>query len=745
MKESEVKMADRDDGGTQRKSYAHSKEGCPISEWQPLEDHLRQVAEMAAGFAASFQSADWAWNAGWLHDLGKIDPTFQSYLLRANGLTDPDYGREGAGKVNHSSAGGALAEQRFSLPFGRVLAYLSAGHHAGLPDFISPESPLAELRSRLAEGADNLGRIRDRVDEYTGLLKPLTKPPPFVKPDSFHLWVRMLFSCLVDADFLDTEQFMDPQRGSLRAGFLPLSQLKGLFDAYMEEKLAHASASPVNAIRAQVLSQCRAVAKDPPGLYSLTVPTGGGKTLSALAFALEHALIHGLNRIVYVIPYTSIIEQTARELRHIFGDDQVVEHHSSIDTENETPQAMMAAENWDAPVIVTTNVQFFESLYASRSSRCRKLHNLSRSVVILDEAQMIPPQWLSPCVRVINQLVAHFGVSMLLATATQPALPGILPAREIVPDREHLYAGLIRTEIRFPEDFSSRSDWPSLAAELTGYEQVLCVVNTRRDCHDLYRAMPPGTIHLSALMCGEHRSRVIATIKARLQSNQPVRVISTQLVEAGVDIDFPVVYRAMAGLDSIAQAAGRCNREGKLNESGRLGQVRVFVPPKDAPVGLLRKGETACRIQAQMDGFDPQCPAEYARYFEQFYASLNDDGEKWYRGNLVPDDREYGMNLRTVGYQFKLIDDQAREPVLVAFGGNDSLLETLRNRGPSRDLLRRLQRSMVNLSRRDFAQAGSNGLLEEVSPGFWLWRGAYTEELGLDLWGAGWTVEDLVV
>jgi CRISPR-associated endonuclease/helicase Cas3 len=348
----------------------------------------------------------------------------------------------------------------------------------------------------------------------------------------------------------------------------------------MEEKTAQAPPTPVNVIRKEVLTACREAARDAAGLYSLTVPTGGGKTLSGLAFALEHAVRHGKSRIVYVIAYTSIIEQTAQVLSEIFGPENVVEHHSNLAPERETERSRLASENWDAPILVTTNVQFFESLYAARSSRCRKLHNLVNSVVILDEAQLLPPELLTPCVDVLNHLTRHYGVTVLLSTATQPALPGLDPAREIVPDKIRLYETLKRTEIRFPDSLQEPTDWETVAEELRRHEQALCVVNTRRDCYDLFRLMPEGTIHLSALMCGEHRSQVIAEIKRHLKEGAPCRVISTQLVEGGVDLDFPVVYRALAGLDSIAQAAGRCNREGRLNAEGRLGVVRVFVPPK---------------------------------------------------------------------------------------------------------------------------------------------------------------------
>lgn len=727
--------------------YAHSLDGQPVEKWQLLGDHLKAVAIIASTFAQEFQSSEWAWNAAILHDVGKMDASFQAYLLRSNGLDDSEYDAVGLEKGNHSSAGAALAAKYFKPPIGRLLAYLGAGHHAGLPDYIAPSSPRAELRYRLNEGKETLSRINGNCEDVLSGLKKLDKPPSFVKPNNLHFWMRMLFSCLVDADFLDTEAFMNPNKKALREGFLTIKELKNRFDDYMQKKQSQASETPVNKIRKQIFQACVNAAEGKEGLYSLTVPTGGGKTLSGLAFALEHAIKHHKQRIIYVIPYTSIIEQTAKEFRDIFGDQQVVEHHSNIQTENETPRAALATENWEAPVIVTTNVQFFESLYACKPSRCRKLHNLVNSVVVLDEAQMLPPEWLVPCVEAINHLSTLFGVTLLMTTATQPALPGIFPPREIIADKADLYRELLRTQINMPKDFSKRSVWDELAGQLAQQEQVLCIVNTRRDCYELFKLMPEGTVHLSALMCGAHRSNVIANIKKQLEKGKPIRVISTQLVEAGVDIDFPVVYRAMAGLDSIAQAAGRCNREGKLNQKGLLGQVQVFLPPKSAPNGLLRKGEDTCRMLACLEDFDPQNPQEYTRYFEHFYTKVNDDGSTWLMKNLLPEfssDMNFSMNLRTAGQEFKLIDDQGQQAVLVRYHRSEMPLDQLSKTGPTRILLRRLQRYTVNLSQRDFQNAQAYGVVEEIHPGFWAWNGQYSDVFGLDLFGTGWAVETLI-
>jgi CRISPR-associated endonuclease/helicase Cas3 len=724
-----------------KKYYAHSLPGHPPEKWQLLETHLANVAKLASEFASKFNSADWGWNAGWLHDIGKAADEFQAYILRVNGLDDAEYDAAGNGRVNHSSAGAAWAEERMRPMIGRVLAYLAAGHHAGLPDYHPSDTGNAALQIRLGEGKQNLALLGAEVDDFTQELKCVTKPPGFVKQENFHHWIRMLFSCLVDADFLDTEGFMNNERGNLRSSFAPLSDLQFKFATHMET-LQQTPPTPVNIIRREVLAACRTSALSKPGLYSLTVPTGGGKTLSSMAFALDHALKYCKKRIIYVIPYTSIIEQNARVFSDIFSPENVIEHHSNLDVEKESLRSQLASENWDAPIIVTTNVQFFESLYACKNSRCRKLHNLIDSVIILDEAQLLPPKWLDPCVDILNQLSRHFGVTVVLATATQPALPGLDQSIELISDPADLYKRLIRTEIKMPDDFSRPRSWENLAEEIKQFEQVLCVVNTRRDCYDLFKLMPKNTIHLSALMCGQHRSKVIQAIKERLRRGMPIRVISTQLVEAGVDIDFPVVYRALAGLDSIAQASGRCNREGRLSEIGKLGQVVVFIPPKPAPRGILLKGESTTRELATISGFNPQNPEEYTRFFQLFYSKLNDTGAQWLKDRLVRDVK--AIHFRTAGKEFKLIDDQTQQSVLINYPGNEETLKRLRQEGPSRLISRKLQRFSVNLSQKVFLKAKTDGLVEEIYPGFWLWIGKYDERYGVDIFGSGWAVEDLI-
>lgn len=734
-----------------KRLYAHSLPNEPQEKWQSLDDHLISVAQMAKEFALPLRSEDWAWNASILHDIGKADSAFQGYLLRSNGLDDADYD---GGKVNHSSAGAALAEDELALP-GRILAYIVAGHHAGLPDWYSADSGQSALQIRLVEGRENLNRIRPFAEKILNQLSPLQRPPAYVKSTNFHFWVRMLFSCLVDADYVDTEQFMERNKAKQRGQFPSLENLAPLFFHALYRLEQDAVKTPVNIIRQEIRRVCEQKAELPQGMFSLTVPTGGGKTLSAMAFALRHALKRNENqgasgahvrRVIYVIPYTSIIEQTSRILAGIFGCENVVEHHSNLNPDKETLRSQLATENWDAPIIVTTNVQFFESLYAAKPSRCRKLHNIINSVVILDEAQLLPPELLTPCVNVMNDLVRNYGVTLVLATATQPALPKLDPPVEIVPPEMKLYERLKRTEIKFPEPLRETTDWSSLAEQLQRHDQVLCIVNTRRDCHDLFKLMPKGTIHLSALMCGAHRSAVIRLIRWRLRKGMPIRVISTQLVEAGVDIDFPVVYRALAGVDSIAQAAGRCNREGKLNDSGQVGEVHVFLPPKSAPRGLLLKGENTTRELCSLPEFDLHKPDTFLLYFQSFYSRVNDTGSKFHDLLIKDVNPTLYFQFRTAAAQFKLIKDEHQRTVIVRYGRNEKLLKTLRIVGPTREIMRKLQRYCVHLPVRMVEKMKFDGMIEEMHDGILIQTlpSMYKKDIGLDVFAENLPIEDLI-
>ena len=688
-----------------------------------LGKHLRGVGQRAEEFARVFGSGDWARVAGLWHDLGKYSAEFQQRIKSVSGYDAEAHLEGSAGRVDHSTAGAQHATCQFGL-LGRILAYLIAGHHVGLPDWHASETAGAALKMRLDDGI-HLERIRSQMVPDEILSQPKPTSPLLGGSAGFALWVRMLFSCLVDADFLDTEVFMDADRATQRVNALALPDLLPRFDAYMKDHFSQAPPTDVNRARAEVLRQCRNKARQAPGIFSLTVPTGGGKTLSSFAFALEHAVFHGKRRIIYAIPYTSIIEQTANVFRGIFPDE-VIEHHSNLDPEKETAKSRLATENWDAPLIVTTNVQFFESLFAARTSRCRKLHNIVDSVVVLDEAQLLPPEFLQPILDVMNLLVKHYGVTFVLSTATQPALGtlrsferklrGLDTVREIVDDPNALYRDLERVTVTMPRDFRLAQDWGTIAQQIKQHPCALAIVNSRADARELYRRMPEGTVHLSALMCGEHRSRVIADVKWRLQAGEAVRVVSTQLVEAGVDMDFPVVYRALAGLDSIAQAAGRCNREGLLDH----GELIVFVPPKLAPPGALRRAADTTVSLLQGTSENPMTRGLFYRYFEHFYMRAPSLDKHAITELLHPqggNDDPLKVQFRTAAQCFRLIDESGYRGILVRYGESSALIGRLRKEGPERWLMRKLQRYTVSLPEHQFQKLLANGDVCEIYPG----------------------------
>lgn len=758
---------------------AHVRSDGQHLQWHSLEEHLYKVSALAADFAAEFGAAPWAALAGIWHDLGKYREGFQRYIRQCG---DPDAHIEGrvAGPEKTHSAAGALWAQEYLVEVdkrsgpvvARVLAYLIAGHHAGLDNWFSGLHERFNREDTLREGRDALA-----VAIPAAILKPSAALPDLNAirtdqkdniPGRFALWVRMLFSCLVDADFLDTERFMSQGKAEARSGFMPVDELeKRLAErlALMAQEVAARgeAGSRVNLKRAEVLRACLAKAELPPGVFSLTVPTGGGKTLSSLAFALRHAVRHGKRRVIYAIPYTSIIEQTAGIFRSIFGDENVIEHHSNVEVDDtqETARSRLACENGDAPLIVTTNVQLLESLFASRTSRCRKLHNLVGSVIVLDEAQLLPVPYLQPVVDVLRLLVKDYGVTLVQCTATQPTLEsrnGFDQARqlrgfaageirEIVDDVAGLYGALERVKVHLPADLKTPCDWEQLAPQIAGHDAVLAVVGRRADARELYVRVKAedrtGLWHLSGLMCAQHRSDTIADIKQALlarrqalaagQTPQPIRVISTQLVEAGVDIDFPVVYRALAGLDSIAQAAGRCNREGRLAK----GEVHVFVPPKPAPPGLLRMAERATTIlwSALPPEADPMGVERFSEYFRNLYRDAELD-EKGIRGFLRSQGPDFAVSFGRAAKEFRLIDKDEGATVFVRYKRDESdeeidiWLNTLKKEGPQRWLLRKLQRYGVSIYQRDLQRLEGQGDIEPLGGDF---PGLYLQSFGNDV------------
>jgi CRISPR-associated endonuclease/helicase Cas3 len=681
---------------------------------EPQHGHLNKVAYHTARFAAemfpenseeSKSAHQWGYLTGLWHDLGKFAPEWQTYLASK---ADP-HTAEITGTVDHSSAGAQHASGNHIL--GHLLAYPIAGHHSGLLD---AESNHACQRIRLAK--TDLADWSNAPQEI--LAQSLPALPAFLlQRDAFSLgfYSRMIFSCLVDADFLATEAFMNPSQTTVR-NQIPtdcLQKIASLVSQHIDSFGEPAANDTVNRQRHQIVQDCRANASDTPGLFTLTVPTGGGKTLSSLLFALLHAIQHGQTRIIFVVPFTSIIEQNAQVIRDILAPLQtdeftpLIEHHSALSPDKETEQSRLAAENWDAPVIITTAVQFYESLYAAKTSRCRKLHRIANSVVILDEAQTLPVDFLHPCLRVLRELTAHYHTTAVLCTATQPAIHhhpqdfpiGLEDCREIIRDTASLFAALKRVEL------STLGKLPDtdLACRLRGHPQALCIVNRRKHAREIFRLLGSSeeNFHLSALMCPEHRSEILATVRARLFAGKPVRLVSTQLIEAGVDVDFPVVYRSLAGLDSIAQAAGRCNRNGKLP----IGHTHVFTAEDQKGEAYFR--ETA-QISSQLIELHSDLLGEKAihHYFDLYYYQQQ---RRWDSKNILGRENfdlrkdasfPFHFQFATVAKDFQLIDDW-QVPVIIPYDDKaKELIEDLKNPHIplNRKLLRGLQRYTVQIS-----------------------------------------------
>lgn len=709
-----------------------------------LSEHLAGVGRLAQLFGDRLGSGDWARLAGLWHDLGKYAGAFQKMIREENGVEAHIEG-DASGPRDHSTAGAVLVLQRARQEGregeGLPVAFAIAGHHAGLAD-------LADLRDRLKKKGDCLDRALAGRPPQALLEHGLPSMPAFAgtmeqKRRRLELWTRMLFSALCDADFLDTEAFFDTGRTALRGNHASIATLGARLSTFLDVKEAGATPSEVNRVRAEVRQACIAASARTPGVFSLTVPTGGGKTLAGLAFALEHARTNGLDRVVVAIPFTSITEQSAKVYRDALGTDDVLEHHSALDVDTENPRNRISSENWDAPVVVTTTVQLFESLFANRPRDCRKLHRLARSVIVLDEAQTLPPGLLEPILDVLQQLVQDFGATLVICTATQPALArrpalsvGFERIEEIVPADVCAFERLRRVRVLWPPDTSTPTAYPVLAQALVGERDVLAIVHRRKDarllCEELDRlAGSPSTVHLSALMCPRHRSRVLARIKEEKLRGEQVRLVSTQLVEAGVDVDFRVVYRALGGLDSLAQAAGRCNREGRLDG---LGELRVFVAPTEPPPGVPATALGITRGMLAVGPVDLFDPETHRRFFELLYGFKNLD-EK-----AVQKARE-GLQFRTVAGLVRLVEDDWSAPVIVPYDGAAERVAELERLGPSRARLRALQPFSINVPKRMRSAWLASGAAREVAESVVVIEGAmgaaYDERFGLVLENVG--------
>ncbi len=707
---------------------------------QTIKEHLLGTAHMAEMFASEFDCGEAGYLCGLLHDIGKYSEAFQSRIR--NPLP--------SNRVDHSTAG-AVELQKLSKDY-IALGMAVAGHHSGLLDG-------GNKMAASAEDGTYWGRQKKTLEDYSRWKEELSTElsesgqvvfPRFCTESGFSLsfFMRMIFSCLVDADYLDTEAFME--KGQVeRGGYDSLETLQCRFEKYispwLETKIAEADANArLGKYRNSILGECMEKGENyPRGLYTLTVPTGGGKTTASMGFALKHACRHGLKRIIYVIPYTSVIDQNAVVFEKIFGQENVLEHHSGIwydIEENQEKEAnyrkALATENWDAPIIVTTAVQFFESLFGNRSAKCRKLHNIANSVIIFDEAQTLPIPYLEPCVAAMSQLAKNYRSTVILCTATQPALEEKFQAympnaeiREICSGTEGMFDLFKRNRIENLALLSAEE----LEERLCSQKQMLCIVNRRKTAQDLYGNLEgEGTFCLTTLLCPLDRKAKFAEIKSRLEKGESCRVIATSLMEAGVDLDFPQVYRQEAGLDSLIQAAGRCNREGKRPKeeqfvySFRLeGEESKFMTQNIAAL------QETWRRYETID--EPEATSFYFRYFRDLLGKENLDQKEimqaWERGiggNRFP--------FATISQKFHLIENAMRS-VYIPLEGAEELLEEVRDGRAGRNIYRKLGQYSVNVYENHFRSLWEAGCLEEISSDVFVLRdeNQYSRDTGLKM------------
>ncbi len=695
-----------------------------------LIDHLRETAERARLNAEPFACGDVAYWLGALHDIGKANPAFQEYLEAEA------EGRRGR-SVPHSIWGAALIYRLLQADVSdgwKDIALPIMAHHGALPDGGLAEQTLLHFVNKNPEALEIMQAYLRNADLALPRISVCQ-----LTPHRREMRIRMMYSALVDADWLDTEKHFDPEQAAERSRYPDLSQLWTDLQAKQQDlflQLEHDGTqdTTVNRIRREVYEACLESAPGQPGVYRLTVPTGGGKTRSGIAFALRHALHNDLRRVIVAIPYTSIIDQTAQTYREIFGDAAVLEHHSQVpvpDKGEETSTAFrrmeLATENWDAPLVVTTTVQLFESLFSNHKNRVRKLHNLANSVIVLDEVQTLPPELLSPILDGLCALVEDYGVSVVFSTATQPAFErghhltefSELDVREIVEDYPAHFTQLRRvTYERRPKPMK----WEDLADEIHPLDQALVVVNRRKDALALLDAVGADrrTFHLSTLLCPAHRREVLDEVRRRLRQQEPVRLISTQVVEAGVDLDFPIAYRTTGPLDRIVQVAGRCNREGRE----KCGLVVIFEPADGgAPRGPYLKGIEKAKLLLHRHPIeDLHDPGIFQEYFDMLYGDVDTDlkGIQASRAALA---------YPEVAKQFRLIADTTIPVVVPHRDGVAKMQDWLAN--PSRRTWQRLQPYVVSLWPYEATEFEHEGWLAAVSEGLNLWKGKYDKIRGI--------------
>ena len=690
---------------------------------QTLKDHLCGTAELAGHFAGRFGKSDWGYACGMLHDIGKYSLAFQDKIKNNSNR-----------QVDHSTAGAKACFEKGGMY--RFMSYCIAGHHSGLPDYGSSSDPgnAPTLQGRKKKHIEDCDAYKSEIHI------PEIKTLPFDPKDSpdldfsLSVFIRMLYSCLVDADFLDTEYFMKEGRTQRETGEEPSVLLEKL-KKHVAGWLLNEDTETVNGRRTEILRHCFEWGHKERGIFQLTVPTGGGKTIASLAFALQHAVENQMDRVIYVIPYTSIIEQNAAVFRKILGEQNVLENHYNVDYESteELMPMQLASENWDKPVVVTTNVQFFESLFANKSSKCRKLHNIANSVIIFDEAQMLPTDYLKPCIAVMEELAANFRSSIVICTATQPALSPFfqrkMPVTELCPRVEEQFRFFERVTFQNVGTISE----DELIEKLQKEEQALCIVNTKKRAQRLYQKMKgEGVFHLSTAMYPKHRRRVLDKIRQLVKDGKKCILISTSLVEAGVDLDFCTVYRQLAGVDSMIQAAGRCNREGKRAAQDSFAYLFQFEEKEYVPGQQLQIDVSKMLLS---EGEDISSLHGIEKYFEALYHFR---GESLDKKKIFEEFKDKRYNFAKAAKEFKLIEENTLTVFISREEEAEELLWQIKHQGYTKSGMRKAGQYCVQLYENDIEKLQGAGMLRQVPGGIENFyelvdSGQYSEEMGLDL------------
>lgn len=664
---------------------------------QSLTDHLDGTMRLAEGFGAGMGLGAEAGLLGKIHDEGKDTAAFQDYI----------HGRKHR-RVDHSTAGAKSFWENGHIGWLQLIGgFCVAGHHTGIPDLGSKVdcAGTSTLNGRMKKCIPSIRHPQRYLIDSTCL--DVDHLNTFIENRNaldVMILTRMLFSCLVDADFLDTEAFMNNQPVR-KNEFSSLKEIAAMFWSRLEEDGYFRPKNALNEKRCEILHTCMRKGEGKQGLYSLTVPTGGGKTISSMAFAMKQAMKWHKERIIYVIPYLSIIEQTADVFRALLGNHAVLESHSQVDYDSlpeegseeagRVAESMkLAAENWDAPVVITTNEQFFESLYANKTSRCRKLHNIANSVIILDEAQMMPVDFLKPCLHVLEQLVHYYGCTVVLCSATQPELGRYLQKNPIQKNPIEIMENvgeLFQFFKRVTFDIDGETDYAEIAKKLDECEQVLCIASTKKEAEKIVELLDGEAMYLSTNLCPAHRREIIREMKTRLRDGNPCRVVSTSIISVGVDIDFPVVYLQYTGLDSLIQGAGRCNREGR--QSLQKSRAHIFWTKESKKSLFMRKEKQVTdMIRKKYNAEEMTEPSAIRTYFENWYQSNE--------GNL--DYREIeklaqSLSFAEIGKRFNLIQDSTKSVFIPFDEKARNIKEQLMMGNRSRQLMRAAGAYMINV------------------------------------------------